>query len=284
MHLLPTQITREEGVSAVNGSVHGRRGDADLAGQLPFGPVRGALRCLLQRPHHHLLHLGVGDGARHPRAGLIAQPVQPPGQEPGPPLAHGAPVHPQPRGDGDIGAAVRAGQHDPRPQRQPLRGLPSLRPVLQRPPLGLRQHHRYQPRITHATSRPQTRRPRHHPGCGLRRNTTHVVKRELKTGTLGQQYRHSVTRARRVGYVCRLLAWSAGPVMRRGRHGPAGSRPGPFSRVIGAPCRPDHGEDHISHGTRLPSSGVTWTVAAVARFTPELTRAGLNAVWSTRPG
>ncbi len=125
----------------------------------PLGPVRGALGHLLQGAHHHLLHLGVGDRARHPRTGLVAQPVQPAGQEPGPPLPDGGPADAQPRGHGDIGPAVRAGQHDPRPQRQPLRGLPPLRPALQRPPLGLRQHQRLQPRITHATSRPRIRGP-----------------------------------------------------------------------------------------------------------------------------
>src|SRR6266487_1974745 len=97
----------------------------------------------------------VADGARPRRGGLIAQPVQPPGQEAGPPLPNCGPVDAQPRGDGNIGPAVRAGQDDPRPQRQPLRGLPPLRPVLQRPPLGIRQHQRVQPPITNATSRPR---------------------------------------------------------------------------------------------------------------------------------
>ena len=133
-----------------------------------------------------------------PGPGLVAQPVQPAGQEPGPPLPDGGPADAQPRGHGDIGPAVRAGQHDPRPQRQPLRGLPPLRPVLQRPPLGLRQHQRLQPRITHATSRPRTEAPSP-PGCGLRRNTTHVVKEELKTGTLayGDHLKEAGSLARR---------------------------------------------------------------------------------------
>ena len=61
-----------------------------------------------------------------------------------------------------LDAAVRAGQHDPRPQRQPLSGFPPLRPVLQRPPLGLGQHQRLKPVITHTASRPRTLRPRHH--------------------------------------------------------------------------------------------------------------------------
>ena len=42
---------------------------------------------------------GVADGARHPRTGLIGQPVQPAGQEPGPPLRDRAPADPQLRGD-----------------------------------------------------------------------------------------------------------------------------------------------------------------------------------------
>ncbi len=100
--------------------MHVGRGDADLAGQFAFGPVRGALGDLFQGADHYLLHLGVGDGARHPGAGLIAQPVQPAGQEAGPPPGHGAAADAQPRGDGDIGPAVRAGQDDPCPQRQPL--------------------------------------------------------------------------------------------------------------------------------------------------------------------
>ena len=136
-------------------AVHGRRGDAYLPGQLPFRPVRGPFRHLFQGAHHHLLDLGVGDGARHSRPGLVAEPVQPAGQEPGPPLRHGDPADPQPRRDGRIVPALSARQHDPRPQRQPLGGLPPPRPVLQHPPLSLRQHQRLQPRITHATSRPR---------------------------------------------------------------------------------------------------------------------------------
>ena len=48
--------------------------------------------------HDHLLHLASRIVARHARPGLIAQPVQPPGQEPAPPLAHRGPADPQPRG------------------------------------------------------------------------------------------------------------------------------------------------------------------------------------------
>ena len=55
-------------------TVHAGRRDAHPGGQLPFGPVRGALGHLFQCPHHHLLHLGIGDGARHPRTRLVAEP------------------------------------------------------------------------------------------------------------------------------------------------------------------------------------------------------------------
>ena len=139
--------------------VHRCRRDTHPPGQFTFRPVRGALGRLFQGPHYHLLDLGVGDRAGHPGAGLVAQPVQPAGQEPGPPLGDRGPADAQPRGDGDIGRAVRAGQHDPRPQRQPLRGLPPLRPVLQCPPLGFGQHQRLQPVITHTASRLQTGYP-----------------------------------------------------------------------------------------------------------------------------
>jgi len=93
---------------------------------------------------------------RDSRTGLIAQPVQPPGQEAGPPSDHGAPVDARPRRYGGVAAALGAGQHDPRPQRQPLRGPAPLRPVLQSPPLGPGQHQRLQPAITHHSSRPRT--------------------------------------------------------------------------------------------------------------------------------
>jgi hypothetical protein len=90
---------------------------------------------------------------------LIAQPVQPPGQEPVPPLPHRGPADAQPRRHSSVAAALSAGQHDPRPQRQPLRGPPAPGPSLQRPPLGIGQHQPLQPRITHATSRSRAEGP-----------------------------------------------------------------------------------------------------------------------------
>ena len=58
-------------------AVHAGRRDPHPRGQLPFRPVRGAFGDLFQRPHHHLLHLGIAYRARHPWARLVAQPVQP---------------------------------------------------------------------------------------------------------------------------------------------------------------------------------------------------------------
>ncbi len=92
--------------------------------------MRRALGDLFQGAHHHLLHLGVGDGARRPGPRLVAQPVQPAVQETAAPLGHGAPVDAQPRGDGDVGAAIGAGQHDPGAQHQALRGAAAPGPVL----------------------------------------------------------------------------------------------------------------------------------------------------------
>jgi hypothetical protein len=97
------------------------------------------------------------DRARHPGTGLIAQPVQPGRQEPGPPPGHGAPADAQPRRAGSVAPALRAGQHDPGPESQPLSGPTAPGPVSQNPPLGLGQHQRLQPAITHATSRPHPR-------------------------------------------------------------------------------------------------------------------------------
>jgi len=65
-----------------------------------------------------------------PGTRLVAQPVQPAGQEPGQPPADRLEVDAQPRCDGRVAAAVSAGRHDPRPQRQALRGAAPLDPVL----------------------------------------------------------------------------------------------------------------------------------------------------------
>ena len=90
------------------------------------------------------------------------------------------------RRDRDVAAALRAGQHDPRPQRQPLRSPPARSPSLQRPPLGIRQHQRLQPVITHILSAHRGPRATSPLSQALKRNATHVVISKLRTGTLGE--------------------------------------------------------------------------------------------------
>src|SRR6266851_2382444 len=65
-----------------------------------------------------------------PRARLIGQPVQPLPQETRPPPADRVAVDAQPRRHRKVAAALRAGQHDPRPQGQALCGAAALDPVL----------------------------------------------------------------------------------------------------------------------------------------------------------
>jgi hypothetical protein len=109
---------------------HAGRRDPRLPGQFALGPVRGAFRNFFQGAHHHLLDLGVGDGTRHSRTRVVGEPVEPVPQETRPPPDDRLEVDAQPRCDGRVATAVSAGQHDPRPQRQPLRGAPAPDPVL----------------------------------------------------------------------------------------------------------------------------------------------------------
>ena len=80
--------------------------------------MRGVLRGLLQRRHDHVLDPVQQDRRRPARPRLVGQPVQPQLREPPAPLGHGARRHPQVRGDLLVRGALRAGQHDPGPQRQ----------------------------------------------------------------------------------------------------------------------------------------------------------------------
>ena len=106
----------------------------------------------------------------------------------GPPLGHAGPAEAQPRGRPRCWGLRPRRLRRSRPQRQPLGGLPPLRPVLQRPPLSLRQHRWLQPVITHATSRPRTGRtePRAPKPGPTETKTPHVVPRQLTTGTLSE--------------------------------------------------------------------------------------------------
>ena len=77
----------------------------------------------LQRGHDHVLDLVQQDRRRPARPRLIMQALQPPGDEPGPPPLHGRLIHPQISGGLLVRPALRAAQHDLRPQRQELGGL-----------------------------------------------------------------------------------------------------------------------------------------------------------------
>ncbi len=102
--------------------------------------MRGVLRGLLQRRHDHVLDPVQQDRRRPARPRLVGQPVQPQLREPPAPLGHGARRHPQVRGDLLVRGALRAGQHDPGPQRQGLRALRPPRPGSQLVPLGIGEH------------------------------------------------------------------------------------------------------------------------------------------------
>src|SRR5690242_3715854 len=90
--------------------------------------------------------------ARPAGAWLVAEPFQPGFQEPRPPLACRRPRYPQVGRHPADRAAIRAGQHDPRAQRQRLSGLPAPRPPLQDLPLVIGQHDRLKLRARHEPS------------------------------------------------------------------------------------------------------------------------------------
>ena len=93
-------------------------------------PVRRVGRGRLQRGHHDVLDLINGDRRRPARAGLIHQPVESVGHEPGAPLADRGRNTVQLRRNSLVVQTIRACQHDLRAQRQRLRRL--------RPPHQLR--------------------------------------------------------------------------------------------------------------------------------------------------
>ncbi len=95
-------------------------------------PVGGVPRCFLQRRDHHVLDLVHRDRRWPARTRLVHQTLQTVTGEPGPPLAHRWPGHPQSLRNLHIGQSVGARQHDTTPQRQRLRRL--------RPPRPPRQH------------------------------------------------------------------------------------------------------------------------------------------------
>jgi hypothetical protein len=163
--------------------VHAGRRDPDLPGQLPFRPVRGAFGHLLQGAHHHLIHLGVADGARHSRPGLIGQPVQPADQEPDRHFVTVVRLTPS--------RAATATLLRPSAQASTIRARSASPCAVFRRFAQFSSVRRSSSDKTSGSSLvspmpPADRRPRatSPPDRGLRQNTTHVVKSELKTGTL----------------------------------------------------------------------------------------------------
>ena len=108
-------------------------------GHLRPRPVRRIRRRGLQRGHHHVLDLLGADRRRAPRSRIIAQPIQPQLDEPGPPLTHRRLSHALTHRNILVAQPRRAAQHDPRAQRQRLRRRPPPSPPLQLDPLLLRQ-------------------------------------------------------------------------------------------------------------------------------------------------
>ena len=88
-------------------------------------------RRALQRLDDHLIDLGVGDRPRPARPRLIHQPVQPIAREPVAPLADRRDRHAQIARDLAAARTLGRSEHDPRTQRQRLRGRPTPRPGLQ---------------------------------------------------------------------------------------------------------------------------------------------------------
>jgi hypothetical protein len=93
--------------------------------------MRRALRRALKRRGHDRLDLLVGHRPRPSRPRLVEQSVKPPLGEPVAPLRDGRTRHPLALGDLAVDQTLRRSQHDPRAQRQRLRGLRPPRPGLQ---------------------------------------------------------------------------------------------------------------------------------------------------------
>jgi len=102
--------------------------------------VRVLARGGLQRGHHHVLDLVQQDRRRPSRPRLIMQALQAPGDEPGPPAIHRRLIHTQISCGLLVCPALRAAQHDLRPQRQVLGSLRPPGPGDQLRPLTLLQH------------------------------------------------------------------------------------------------------------------------------------------------
>jgi putative transposase len=117
-----------------------RRRQPRPLGHLRARPVRRVLRCGLQGRHDDVLDLFHADRRRPARPRVIHEPIQPQLAKPTTPLADRRLRDPARRSHVLIGAPLRTGQHDPRAQRQRLRGLAPPRPAHQLITLLVSQH------------------------------------------------------------------------------------------------------------------------------------------------
>jgi hypothetical protein len=102
-------------------------------------PVGGVLGGPFQGGDDQVLDLLVADLPWGAGALLVGQALQPAGDEPSPPLAHGLRPHPDLGGDLLVRLPVRAAEDDPAALRQRLRGLGPPCPADQRLAFLIRQ-------------------------------------------------------------------------------------------------------------------------------------------------
>ena len=110
----------------------GGLGEAGHVGQAPCGPLRRVSRWTFERARDDSDNPIVGHGAWRSRSRLVRQTRQTPDAKPLAPFADTVTRHAEPLGHRSIREPLGAGQHHPRPQRQPLCGRRSTGPLLQR--------------------------------------------------------------------------------------------------------------------------------------------------------
>ena len=129
---------------------HRRLAQAELFGERARAPVRRVLGLGLERTRHDHVHASVVDRPRPSGARLVVEPFEPALGEALSPRLHGRTA------DAELGADLRVvepvgrGEHDARPRREGLGGLPPPRPTLELVPLVLGQFDRDRRRSRHA--------------------------------------------------------------------------------------------------------------------------------------
>ena len=119
--------------------IFGQPCDVGHAARGPLGGVWGrSFEGAGDQLHHHV----VGRFPWGARPRLVRQPFQTAHPKPFAPFADAVARRVHALRDRPVREAVGTGEHHPRPQRQPLRGLRAARPLLQRPAFVLRQQQR----------------------------------------------------------------------------------------------------------------------------------------------